>query len=158
MPTREAVMTALLARAATATSFATISRQVVMIPGAPTPQIAIPPAQPALYLLESHEETKREGRGRPAVRSWFVELWLWCKIPIGETLGVPGATPGATAINTLIEAIEAALVPDNAELNEFTLDGLVQFCRIEGHTVKVPGDINPDGQCFAAIPLRILVP
>ena len=159
MPTREAVMTALLNVAATATDFKTVSRRVALMPGAPTPQVATPPDQPALYLLESHEETRNSGRGTPAIRTWFVELWLWNKIPVGDTLGVPdGTTPGATVINELIEAVEATLKPDSSETNELTLGGLVQWCRIEGQTVKVPGDINPDGQCFAAIPLKILVP
>ena len=36
--------------------------------------------------------------------------------------------------------------------------GLVQRCFIDGNTAKVSGDMNPDGQCFAAVPVSILVP
>lgn len=160
MPTREAVMTALLAKVATAAPFHTVSRFIELIPGAPTPQVATPPAQPAIYLLEDHEMTENKGRGTPGVRTWYVILWVYCQSARSSTTpGISdGVTPGATAINTLIEAIEATLAPDNAGRQELTLGGLVQYCRIEGQTVKVSGDLNPDGQCFAAIPLKILVP
>ncbi len=157
--TREAVMTALLASVAQAAGFATVSRHIVMVPDAPTPTVAVPPAQPALYLVESHETTIRHGLGVPPVRTWYVELWVWCKCPTGSTLGVPDdVTPGATVINSLIDAIEATLAPDNIGTNECTLGGLVYMVHIEGTTVKVSGDANPDGQCFAAIPLSIIVP
>jgi hypothetical protein len=159
MPTRESVMTALLALAATATSFATVTRQIVLIPGAPTPSVATPPAQPALLLLEDHEMTARPNHGGPPKRTWFVQLWLWCQIPDGATPGVPdGATLGATLINNLIEAVETALAPDNAQLGVLTLGGLVQRCWIEGATIKISGDADPNGQCFAIIPISILVP
>ena len=159
MPTRETVMNALLAQVATATSFKTVSRYITLIPGAPTPQPATPPLQPAIYLLEDHEETARTGRGSPPVRTWFVVLWVYCKSPTGNTPGISdGVTPGLSSINPLIDAIEATLAPDNMATNEFTLGGLVQYCRIEGQTAKATGDLNPDGQCFAAIPIKILVP
>jgi hypothetical protein len=159
MPTREAVMTALLAKAATATGFQTISRRLQLIPGASTPQVAVPPAQPALYLFEGDEDTVNNGLGKPAIRTWHVELWAWCKIPLGATIGVPdGTTPGATVINNLIEAIETALKPDDALRNALTLGGLVYQVNISGRTIKVPGDVNPDGQCLAIIPIRIVVP
>ena len=86
-------------------------------------------------------------------------LWIYCKSPGGGTPGVSdGVTPGATAINNLIESVEASLSIDNRTVMECTLGGLVQYCRIEGQTIKVSGDMNPDGQCFAAIPVKILVP
>jgi hypothetical protein len=159
MPTREAVMNALLAVAATAANFQTVSRKIVLVPGAPTPQVALPPAQPALYLFEDNETTTVPARGAPSKRIWRVQLWVWCKIPLGFTPGVPDdVTPGASVINPLIDAIEAALKPDNPVVNVLTLGGLVQHCWIEGETVKVSGDINPDGQCVAMIPVSILVP
>jgi hypothetical protein len=160
VPTREAVMTALLALAATAAEFQTVSRRIVLVPGAPTPQVAAPPAQPALYLFEDNETTRTHpARGAPPIRTWRVQLWVWCKIPLGATPGVPdGVTPGASIINPMIDAIEAALAPDTPISNTLTLGGLVQHCWIEGETVKVSGDSNPDGQCVAMIPVSILVP
>lgn len=152
-------MTALLAKAATAANFHTVSRRVELIPGAPTATVATPPLQPALYLYEGDEDTAQSPRRGLAIRTWDVSLFLWCKIPLGTTIGVPdGTTPGATVINNLIEAVEVALAPDNPGTGCLTLGGLVEWCRIEGRIMKVPGDINPDGQCFAEIPIKILVP
>jgi hypothetical protein len=162
--TREQVLTALLAYAASAalnqsSAFATVSRHIQLVPGAPTPTVETPIAQPALYLVESHEHTENPGLGIPPIRKWFVEFWIWCKNPLGATPGVPDdVTPGMSVINPLIDMIEQAIKPDNFVTNEFTLGGLVYAIRIEGTTVKVSGDVNPDGQCFAAIPLTILVP
>lgn len=159
MPTRETVMAALLAKVATAAGFAHVSRHIDLVPDAPTPTVATPPKQPALYLFEDHESTVHEGWGTPPTRHWFVELWLWCLCPTGATPGVPDdVTPGASVINALIEAVEAVLVPDSLTSNECTLGGLVAAVRIEGTTVKISGDANPSGQCLAMIPISILVP
>lgn len=157
--TREAVMNALLAKVATVAQFAHVSRHIDLVPGAPTPTVATPPAQPALYLFEDHESTANRGRGIPPVRHWYVELWVWAKNPTGATPGVPdGITPGMSIINPLIEAIEGAFSRDNFITNEFTLGGLVQYCQIAGTTVKISGDANPEGQCLAMIPVKIMVP
>lgn len=158
---RETVMNALLAKVAASAGFLTVSRRVQLIPGAPTPTVATPPLQPALYLLEGDEETKERGRGLPPVHVWDVDLWVWAKIPVGATIGVPdGTTPGASIINPLLDAVEAALAPAGADLGQGvqTLGGLVSHCWIEGKTVKVPGDIMKDGQCLAIIPVKIMVP
>jgi hypothetical protein len=159
--TREQVMSALLTALGAAAGFATVSRHIEVIEGGPgtTPTVATPPAQPGLYLFEDHEETIYNAEGSPPSRTWFVELWLWCKSPVGATLGVPDmTTPGVSVINPLIEAIEAAFKPDDFRTNRYTIGGLVQYARIQGTTVKISGDANPDGQNFAAIPVRILVP
>lgn len=162
MPTRETVMTALLARVSAAAGFATIQRHITFDPvQGPTAQVATPDAQPALYMLEAGESADWPGRGLPR-RTWRVQLWVWARLPGGSTLGVPdGTTPGATVLNNLVEAIEASLAPSALAGDDpmvCTLGGLVQHCWIEGELAKVPGDINPDGQCFAAIPIAMLIP
>lgn len=161
MPTREAVMTALLAKLATINPpFASISRRIVLDPDkGPTASVATPVEQPALCMIEDDETTTHTGHMAPAKRTWRVVLFVWCKIPEGSTPGVPdGVTPGASVINALIESIEGALAPDNIVQGTYTIGGLVNRCWIDGSTQKVSGDLNPSGQCFAAIPLSILVP
>jgi hypothetical protein len=163
MPKREDVMNALLALGATAlvggsVPFQTATRKIVLVPGAPTPQVATPPKQPAMILTEGHETTSWAGIGTPKKRVWFAEFWLWAKIPQGETIGVAGTGAGATVVNNLIEALEGVLVPDDPIQQRLTLGKLVYNCWIEGETIKVPGDLNPDGQCFCTVPIRILVP
>lgn len=60
-----------------------------------------------------------------------------------------------TAINGLLTAIDAALVPDNVSTGKFTIGGLVTHCWIEGETDIDPGIFGP--QCAAILPLFILV-
>jgi hypothetical protein len=167
MATREAVMTALFNAvvAAVATSptgpFQTASRFVKFDPAqGATQQVAIPDAQPALYMVEDDETTEHPERSPVLTkRTWRAVLLIWAKIPAGATPGVPdGTIAGATVINNLIDAVEGAFVYDNPSTRAFTLGGLVARCWIDGHTAKVSGDMNPDGQCFAAVPVSILVP
>jgi hypothetical protein len=167
MPSREAVMTALFNAivAAVATSpsgpFLTASRYIKFDPAqGPTPQVATPDAQPALYIIEDDETTEHPEKSPQLTRrTWRAMLLIWAKPPLGLTPGVPdGVTSGATVINNLIDAVETAFLPDDRMRGCFTLGGLVQRCFIDGHTAKVSGDMNPDGQCFAAVPVSILVP
>lgn len=159
MVTRETVMQALFALVSGAADFQTKSRNIKLTPDN-TPEI--PVLQPAIFMLEDAEHTVIGGRGQPAKRTWNVHLFIYAKIPDGLTPGIPdGVTPGASVINPLIDAIEIALAPSSGidkAMNVQTLGGLVSHCWIEGETIKVPGDRNPDGQCYAAIPLKILVP
>jgi len=159
-PTREQVMAAMLAAASAAANFKTVSRRVVLAPSsAGTPVPATPALQPALYLLEDNEQTIQKTHGAPWKRLWRVQLWVWAQIPNGATPGVPDVTiPGGAVINPLLESIETVFQPDSVEYGVFTLGGLVERCWIEGTTVKITGDLNPDGQCLAIVPVSILVP
>jgi len=155
--TREAVFSALLTKVAASAGFVTSGRRIELVPGAPTPQVATPVAQPAIFLFEDNETTKQSNYGPTVIRTWRVQLWVWCQIPAGPTLGVPDTTiAGATILNPLIDAIEVALA--GGPMGPETLGGLVRRVWIEGETVKVPGDLNPDGQCVAMIPVSIMVP
>src|SRR5271156_2344593 len=113
MPTREQVMTALLALFSGNGSFQTIARRQVPVPNSPTPTVAVPTAQPAIFLIQTHESTRRSARGAPPIRTWYVQLQVWCKIPVSNTFGVPdNTTPGDTVMNALMETIEGILTPD----------------------------------------------
>ena len=50
------------------------------------------------------------------------------------------------------------LEADDPISNELTLDGLVQWVRIEGKLVVETGDTDADGRGGFILPLRILVP
>lgn len=178
MATREPIMTALLATCATAANFQTVTRIVVNDPQfGPTVTVATPPAQPALILVEDIEHHVHSGgHGPPTKRTMGVMLMIWAlkdRDPGSEDFGADEnqdfndsanlsapdyAETGATLVNTLLEAVEAVLVPDNAATQCFTLGGLVQRCWIEGTVTKVSGDLDPNGQAFLAIPLSILIP
>lgn len=153
---RELVWTALFNLLSPLSSFSTTSRRVQLAQDG-TPLVPID--QPALFLVEGHETTINDRRGVPPKHLLQAGIWIWAKIPDGLRAGQPDqTTPGATVLNPLLDAVETALAPDDVTQNVLTLGGLVSHCWIEGETVKVVGDLNPDGQCFAAMPIRILVP
>lgn len=123
------------------------------------------PAQPALYLYDGpglgggtiHYENR--GRG-PAKRTLTRTLVIYAQIPGGGSPGGRDATtPGGSVFYPLLEAIEAAL--EQSPSNSFgtqTLGGLVTHCWIEGDGIIVTGEIDPNGQGMATIPVNIVIP
>jgi hypothetical protein len=121
--------------------------------------------QPALYLYSGPGfgggTTKYIQQGRtPAKRIITRTIVLYAQIPGG---GLPGGIDSTTAGDApfypLIEAVESALEPaDSDSLATITLGGLVTHCWIEGDGVIVPGDIDPNGQGMATLPVTILIP
>lgn len=117
-------------------------------------------AQPAIILLEHDEDTQQRGRGLPPILIVDVMLCVYARIPRDpQDPSRPDATiPGATIINPLIEIVESLFEPDSPTEGVCTLGGLVSHAWIEGRTIKVVGDITPNGQCFAGIPSRLMFP
>lgn len=158
---RETIMVALFAACQKAASFEYTSRVVVNDPAmGPTPQVATPPDQPALILVEDVERHVHTGHGTPTKRTMGVMLMVWVKKP--RSPNSPSAPDqsqtGATIVNMLLTSIEAVFAPDNVMQRTFTLGGLVERCWIEGIITKVSGDLDPDGQAFLAVPVSILIP
>jgi len=106
---------------------------------------------PCLMTWEQPEKT--EGGDIGLKKRWW-EVWL-----ILVYYNNDAYTPGATILNPLIDAVEAAFAPDNPVHQTQTLGGLVHAVYIDGATVKAISDIDIDhGQGGAVIPVRILVP
>jgi hypothetical protein len=102
--------------------------------------------RPALFCplaLLDHEER------RPLPVKWraSVELYLYAQAP-------DDATPPATVMNPLLDALEAALAPDPAS-NVQSLGGLVQHCWIAGRIATDEGVLG--GQSVAIVPVEMLV-
>jgi hypothetical protein len=156
-PSREDILTAFAARVNALEPFVSTSRRATLDPLDLT---RISFDQPAIVLLEHDEETERRGRGLPPVLILDVMVCIYARIPRDEQdPSVPDATiPGATVINPLIEVVEAMFEPDNPLEGVCTLGGLVSHAWIEGKTIKVVGDITPNGQCFAGLPARLMLP
>lgn len=121
--------------------------------------------QPALYLYSGPgfgggtEQFVQQGR-TPAKRIITRTIVIYAQIPGGGTPGgIDTTTPGDAPFYPLIEGIESALdPPDSNSLATITLGGLVTHCWIEGTGVIVPGDIDPNGQGMATLPVSILIP
>jgi len=114
----------------------------------------VPPArQPALLLWEQPERVEDPGRGAPVKRSF--EAWVVLYFQNRDK-----AVAGATILNPLLDAVEAALAPSGGDLvfNAQTLGGLVNSCEISGEIHKQVGDTDPNGQGGAVVPVRIVVP
>ncbi|HXY57616.1 MAG TPA: hypothetical protein VEH76_03455 [Methylocystis sp.] len=148
---REAVMTALVARLQSIvfsapvngqTSFLTVSRRLKLWGEAPKSQ------RPALFVTEHREQPSYQSEALPIRTTLSVDLFIY--IDSSDQNTVP-----ASALNIILDAIDAALKPGPANNNRQTLGGLVSHCRIEGQVLKDPGDLDGDGLLW--VPLKLLV-
>lgn len=140
---REPVYTALFSRLQSIPGIATATRLWI-----PWEQIGSL-AQPALVMFE-RDESPEQRHGRPAKWTLSVDLLLYAQADQS-----PLAPPPMVVINNLIDAIDAAIGPDVIN-NVQSLGGLADHAWIEGKIEKDPGIL--DGQAFAIIPVKILVP
>jgi hypothetical protein len=105
---------------------------------------------PALFLVSTASHfPPREARQLPPKRTLDTQIWVYTDV--GKD---PNAIP-ETALNTLLDAIEAALAP-GVMSGVQTLGGLVSHAWIEGEIEQFPGVL--DGVALAIIPVRVLVP
>jgi hypothetical protein len=144
MATRETVMAALFARLQGIPGILTTSRRMTL-PGA-----VLPGDLPRLMLWEQLERGANI-TGQPAKRAW--EAWIVIVFANDDP-----TVPGATIINPMLDAIEAALKIDDYGRNVCSLGGLVHYARIEGTIVKETGDTDPTGLGGAVVPVKIMPP
>jgi hypothetical protein len=107
-------------------------------------------AQPALFIR--HIGTSDEWVSANLSRTTLeCEVWIYSKA---------GANPDVApdiALNTLVQAVRTALMPDAVvDDGRCTLGGVVYWARIEGRSDYSPGD-NGD-QALARIPVRLTLP
>ncbi len=108
-------------------------------------------ARPAAFLAE--------GVGGDEVYSYpsqrFVPKREMTVHLIVYTDGSDPTMPGATILNTIADAIDAAIAPAGSDLalGRNTLGGTVFACRIEGPVKKVPGDLDGDGLLWMQVKL-----
>lgn len=138
---REAIYGALLAKVSTAAGFVTASRRLRHWSDVAAAE------QPALFQVQKTETVRRE-TGLPPKWSLGVDLFVYAHAP-------DDATSATTAINPLLDAIEATLAPDPFS-NMQTLGGLVAHCWIAGKVETDEGVLG--GQAVAIVPIEILVP
>ncbi len=107
--------------------------------------------RPAFFQLESGPETYQWTSPAAPRRTFEARLFLYfdARDP---------ATPGASALNAALDAIDAALAPVGADLSlgRQTLGGAVHDCRIVGVPVRDAGDLDGDG--LAVVSVRLVGP
>lgn len=110
------------------------------------------PSMPALIQSEGGEDFARTSSTR--AKRTFSATWV-----VLHNLGL-GASAAPTSLNNnIVDALEAALLPaptDPGYPARQTLGGLVSHAWIEGHILKIPGDL--DNQALISVPIKILVP
>lgn len=136
---REPIYAALFALLASSAGYVTTSRRLLHWNDVPREQ------QPSLFMAQRNETAVTE-RGNPTQWTLSVDVYIYAR-----TDG--GLAPGPI-INPLIDAIEAALVPNPME-NAQTLGGLVHYCRIEGAIDTDEGTLGD--QAVAIVPITIFV-
>jgi hypothetical protein len=105
------------------------------------------PNQPAMFLRDGDEDLSYQGQNQ--LQTMAAEVWIYSNL--GENPNIAPITP----LNNLLDAVASVFAPDSPT-NQFTLGGLVSWCRMGGKVVKIPGDIN--GQAVALAEVEIFVP
>lgn len=121
--------------------------------------------QPALYLYDGpglgggFTTYQPRQRGTPNVRIMKRTIVIYARMPgAGTPGGVDQEAIGADELTQLVERVESVFNQDDSGQGAFTLGGRVSHCWIEGDGVIIPGDIDPDGQGMATLPVSIMIP
>jgi len=144
--TREQISVAFFNLVASAADFTAVSRRFVHWDQVNETQM------PFLTVLKTGEVRGRQSEGLPTLT---INAHVFVYLSAGMD---PEDTPD-TAMNTLLDAIDAAVAPGGADAlngNKQTLGGLVAHCYPFGPVFVDTGDV--DGKAVAAIPFQILVP
>lgn len=141
---REAIMAALFTLLSGLPGLVTTGRRLR------DPENLDPTATPALFLVEHQEEYERPDTNLPPIRRLKALALLYADAGTDQTV-VP-----ASAINGLLDAIDAALKPDSLFSGKQTLGGLVDAVVIDGEVRRASGDVS--GKAMAVIPIMILLP
>jgi hypothetical protein len=144
--TREQISIAFFSLVAGAANFTATSRRFVHWDQVNETQM------PFLTMLKTGEVRSRQTEGLPTLTiNAHVFLYL--------SAGMDPEEIPDMAMNTLLDAIDAAVAPSGADAinsNKQTLGGLVAHCYPFGPVFIDTGDV--DGKAVAAIPFQILVP
>lgn len=138
--TREPISVALFAKLAAVPGLVTSSRILQHFSDVPAVN------QPALFLTPGVQTAVRAGAGLPA--KWTVDMDVFVYVNRASS-DVPD-----TALNTILDGIEAALLPLPAQEVQ-TLGGLCTHCWIEGAIQTEVGSMG--NQILCVVPIRILV-
>ncbi|VFU10252.1 hypothetical protein [Methylocella tundrae] len=108
-------------------------------------------SRPACFMFEGGQETYSWNEGATPKRAIDLKLFVYlnAKDP---------AVIGATLINDVMDALDDAFALSGADLamGRNTLGGAVHHCRIDGKTLKDPGDL--DGDALLIVPVKLILP
>ena len=142
---RETAFTALFNAVAAAYPWGLASRRLKLWSETPSAM------RPAFFQLESGPEAY--AWASPVLPKRTLEAKLFLYFDARDPL-----TPGASAINAALDAIDAALAPAGADvgLGRQTLGGAVHDCKVNSVPVRDTGDLDGDG--LAVVSVRLVLP
>jgi len=142
---REAAFSALFAAVSAAYPWGLASRRMKLWSEVPSA------LRPAFFQLESGPETYQWTSPATPRRTLEAKLFLYFDARDPQT-------PGASAINAALDAIDAALAPSAPDFasGRQTLGGAVHDCKINGVPVRDTGDLDGDG--LAVVSVRLIAP
>lgn len=108
-----------------------------------------PEDQPALLVRQDLERAERR-KGLPT--KWTGRLWLALYVHTGAHID-PGVVP-SQLLNPLVDAIEAAITPDDIGNYAATLSGLVSHIAIEGDIQYFEGNLGDEA--VVLIPIQFV--
>lgn len=139
---REPVFAALFALLSGAAGFTTKSRRLRHWNDVPADQ------QPALFMAQGAQSPDYAVKGMPPRWTVHVDVYVYAR--------APDDTPPSTAMNPLLDAIEAALEPSPAAGGAGSaLGGLAHRCWIDGTIETDEGTLG--AQAVAIIPITIII-
>ena len=142
MNSRESIYAALFTVASTAAGFVTAERKVRHWTDVG------PGEMPALFLEQGKQKAEKVP---PKPTKWT----LTADLIIYVADSTSGEDDIATALNNLVDAVDAALAPSPAT-NTQTLGGLVTDCRIQGDVEIYEGNADNRRLGIAVIPVEII--
>jgi len=142
---REAAFSALFETLTNAYAWGVASRRLKLWSEVPAAM------RPALFQLEAGPETYQWTS--PAIPRRTIEAKLFLYFDSRDPL-----TPGSSAINAALDAIDAALTPQGADgvAGRQTLGGAIYDCKVVGVPVRDTGDMDGDG--LAVVSVRLVLP
>jgi len=142
---REAAFSALFGVVANAYPWGVASRRLKLWSEVPAAM------RPALFQMEAGPEVYQWTTLATPKRTLEAKLFLYfdARDPL---------TPGASAINAALDAIDAALAPalGDGAAGRQTLGKTVYDCKVNGVPVRDTGDLDGDG--LAVVSVRIVLP
>ena len=122
--------------------FATMSRRWRM------PEQVSPESRPALFQVQTGERAKTNANGEPIIWIATVDLVIYTQGSNDEQ------TIPSQELNSLLDALEAALAPPPNSDGKQTLGGQVSHCRLQG-SARITENVN-GAAAMAVVPVEIL--
>ena len=108
-------------------------------------------SRPACFIFEGGQETYSWSESALPKRAIEVKLFIYLNAKDPTIVG-------AALLNNVMDVLDAALALSGADLStgRNTLGGAVYHCRIDGKTLKDPGDL--DGDALLIVPVKLILP